>query len=305
MEASQILIAGVGGLGCSWAKGAYLRCEGNADLCLVDADDSSFNDSGSAHLLRLGHALDAVGCAALPPLAEQRMRGYAALARNVLEPVELVLLLTGLGGGTGTGAAHEFARQARQSGAVVIALAALPFDVQESRALIAEEGLERLENIAHVTVRLSLERLARQARDRGKSWQMGAEWVEDLVEGLVRTLMRMGLINLDLMDLRAIVEQEGEATLLVGTGRPDDPEGILQSALMAPLAELDVGGAQGCLIQVEGGVGMTIGQVDEVATLFTDALDSNAQVILGARVSKDLEDTIRVVLLLSGIRSDV
>jgi cell division protein FtsZ len=133
---------------------------------------------------------------------------------------------------------------------------------------------------------------------------MGAEWVEDLVEGLVRTLMRMGLINLDLMDLRAIVEKEGEATLLVGTGRPDDPEGILQSALMAPLAELDVGGAQGCLIQVEGGIGMTIGQVDEVANMFTEALDPNAQVILGARVSDDLEDTIRVVTLLSGIRSD-
>ena len=304
MEASHILIAGVGGLGCSWAKGAHLRCEGNADLCLVDADDASFTDSGSAHLLRLGHALDSVGCAALPPLAEQRMRGYSSLARTVLEPVELVLLLTGLGGGTGTGAAHEFARQARQSGAIVVAVAALPFDVQETRAEIAQEGLQRLEKIAHVTVRLSLERLARQARERGKAWQMGAEWVEDLVEGLVRTLMRMGLINLDLMDLRAIVEKEGEATLLVGTGRPDDPEGILQSALMAPLAELDVGGAQGCLIQVEGGIGMTIGQVDEVANMFTEALDPNAQVIFGARVSDDLEDTIRVVTLLSGIRSD-
>ena len=74
----------------------------------------------------MGHALDSMGCAALPPLAEQRMRGYSELARTILEPVELVLLLTGLGGGTGTGAAHEFARQARQSGAIVVAVAALP-----------------------------------------------------------------------------------------------------------------------------------------------------------------------------------
>ena len=299
MEASHILIAGVGGLGCSWAKGAHARCDGFADMCLVDADDSSFENSDSAHLLRLGHALDSMGCAALPPLAEQRMRGYSALTRTVLEPVELVLLLVGLGGGTGTGAAHEFARQARQSGAIVVAGAALPFD-----AAIAEEGLHRLEKNAHVTVRLSLERLARQARERGKSWQMGAEWVEDLIEGLVRTLMSMGLINLDLMDLRAIVEKKGEATMLVGIGKPDDPEGILESAMMAPLAELDVGGAQGCLIQVEGGVGMTIGQLDEVANMFTDALDPNAQVILGARVSEDLEDTIRVVTLLSGIQAE-
>ena len=161
---------------------------------------------------------------------------------------------------------------------------------------------ERLEKTAHVTVRLSLDRLARQARERGQLWQMGAEWIEDLVDGLVRTLMRMGLINLDLMDLRAIVDQTGEATMLVGVGRPDDPRGILEAALKAPLAAMDVGGAKGCLIQVEGGLGMTIGQVDAVADLFTSALDADAQVILGARVSEDLVDTIRVVTLLAGIR---
>ena len=82
MEASHILIAGVGGVGCSWAKGAHARCEDFADICLVDADDSSFENSDSAHFLRLGHALDSMGCAALPPLAEQRMRGLSALART-------------------------------------------------------------------------------------------------------------------------------------------------------------------------------------------------------------------------------
>ena len=256
----------------------------------------------ASFLLRLGHTLDSVGCAALPPLAEQRMRGYSALANTILEPVELVILLTGLGGGTGTGAAHEFARQARQSGALVLAVAAMPFEVQATRTEIARLGLQRLEHIAHVTVRLSLDRLARQARQQGQTWQMGAEWIEDLVDGLIRTLMKMGLINLDLMDLRAIVDQEGEATMLVGSGRPDDPESILQSAMMAPLSALDVGGASACLIQVEGGLGMTIGQVDAVANIFTEALDDDAQVILGARVSEDLEDTIRVVTLLAGIR---
>jgi len=106
------------------------------------------------------------------------------------------------------------------------------------------------------------------------------------------------------MDLRAIVEQEGNATLLVGVGDPNDPKGILHSAMMAPLAALDVGGAKGCLIQIEGGLGMTLNQVDSVAQLFTEALDRDAQVILGARVSEDLANTMRVVTLLSGIKSE-
>ena len=191
MDADQILIAGVGGLGCAWAKGAKARCTSDTDVLLIDADDESFADAGSAHILRLGHTLDSVGCAALPPLAEQRMRGYTALANTILKPVELVILLTGLGGGTGTGAAHEFARQARQSGALVLAVAAMPFEVQETRTAIAESGLARLQHVAHVTVRLSLDRLARQARQQGQNWQMGAEWVEDLIEGLVRPILNL------------------------------------------------------------------------------------------------------------------
>ena len=301
MDPSNILIAGVGGIGCSWAHQAHQKCLGSAHLVLIDADDSSFQTGEEVHVLRLGHALDSVGCAALPPLAEQRMRGLSTITNQLLDTTELVILLTGLGGGVGTGAAHEFARQARQSGAIVLAVAGLPFESQSTRMEIALEGLERLQRTAHITVRLSLDRLARQARERGQLWQMGAEWIEDLVDGLVRTLMRMGLINLDLMDLRAIVDQTGEATMLVGVGRPDDPKGILEAALKAPLAAMDVGGAKGCLIQVEGGLGMTIGQVDAVADLFTSALDADAQVILGARVSEDLVDTIRVVTLLAGI----
>jgi len=304
MDPSSILIAGVGGIGCAWAYNAHQRCQQSAHLALIDADDESFHTGENIHVVRLGHALDSVGCAALPPLAEQRMRGLNTYTNQLLSNTELVILLTGLGGGVGTGAAQEFARQARQSGAIVLAVAALPFEAQATRLELANEGLIRLENTAHVTVRLSLDRLARQARERGQLWQMGAEWIEDLVDGLVRTLMQMGLINLDLMDLRAIVNQTGEATMLVGIGRPDDPRGILESALRAPLAEMDVSGAKACLIQVEGGLGMTIGQVTAVADLFTSAVDDDAQLIFGARVSEDLEDTIRVVTLLSGIQSN-
>ena len=133
---------------------------------------------------------------------------------------------------------------------------------------------------------------------------MGSEWVEDLIDGLVRTLLPMGLINLDLMDLRAIVQHQGASTMLVGTGHHDQLESLYNATIKAPLAPMNVAGAKGCLLQIEGGMGMTIGQVDEIATALTSAVDSEAQVILGARVSPDLEGTIRIVMLLSGIGED-
>ena len=246
MDGAQILIAGVGGIGCSWAKRAHLRTGHGIDLVLIDSDEATFDDD-DAHVIRLGRDLDSAGCAALPPLGEQRMRQASSVSRTLLEDVELVILLTGLGGGTGTGAAPEFARQARLGGSIVISIAAIPFEAQETRLKVSKEGLSRLEANSDVCVRLSLDRLAWQARERGTDWRHGASWVEEFVDGLVRTLMRLGLINLDMMDLKTIVGHSGGSTLLVGQGHPDDAVGLLEDAMSAPLADLSCDGAKGLL----------------------------------------------------------
>ena len=206
-------------------------------MVLIDADDSSLQ-SKEAHIIRLGKDLDSSGCAALPPLGEQRMRQASSVSRTLLDGVEMVILLTGLGGGTGTGAAPEFARQAKLTGAVVISIAAIPFEAQETRTKVSREGLTRLESNSDVCVRLDLDRLAWQARERGTDWRIGASWVEEFVDGLVRTLMRLGLINLDMMDLKTIVGHSGGSTLLVGQGDPDNAEELLNDAMNAPLANL-------------------------------------------------------------------
>ncbi len=300
MDGAQILIAGVGGLGCSWAKRAHQKTGHGIDLVLIDADESTLSSS-DAHIIRLGKDLDTAGCAALPPLGEQRMRQASGVSRTLLEGVEMVILLTGLGGGTGTGAAPEFARQARLSGAIVISIAALPFEAQETRLKVSKEGLSKLESNSDVCVRLDLDRLAWQARERGTDWRIGASWVEELVDGLVRTLMRLGLINLDMMDLKTIVGHAGGSTLMVGQGDPDDANGLLQDAMSAPLANLSFDGAKACLLQLEGGPGLTVGQVGLIADAFTARFDEDAQVILGARVSDDLQGRIRVVAVVAGL----
>ena len=300
MDGAQILIAGIGGIGCAWANRAHIKAGQGIDLVLIDSDESSF-DSEQAHIIRLGRELDNSGCAALPPLGEQRMRQAASVARQLLEDVELVVLLTGLGGGTGTGAAPEFARQAKLSGAIVISIAAIPFEAQETRGRVSKEGLSRLESNSDVCVRLELDRLAWQARERGTDWRLGASWVEEFVDGLVRTLMRLGLINLDMMDLKTIVGHGGGSTLLVGQGDPDDADGLLEDAMGAPLADMAMDGAKACLLQIEGGPGMTVGQVGKIADAFTTHMDQDAQVILGARTSDDLHGKIRVVAVVAGL----
>ena len=301
MDDTSLLLVGVGGLGCAWAKRAHSRCENHIDLLLIDSDNTGLESQTQAHVLQLGPKLDSTGCAGLPQLGEQRMRSLSNLASRVLEPIELVILLTALGGGSGSGAAPEMARQAKRRGAMVISVAAFPFEAQSTRRSVADNSIASLEEHSDVCVRLSLDRLAWEARERGVDWRLGAAWIEELVEGLVATISRMGLINLDLMDLRSIVAKGGSSTLLVAEGNPEKPMLLFDEAMNAPLYDVNISGARGCLIQVEGGMGMTIHQLNAVTDAFTAGMHRDAQVILGARTTDDLQGKIRVVAIVSGV----
>ena len=103
------------------------------------------------------------------------------------------------------------------------------------------------------------------------------------------------------MDFRTIVEHSGEATILVGSGPTDSLSEVVKTALQSPLSDLDVDGAKGCWIQVEGGPDMTIYHLNTVTEEFVSMLDSNCQVLLGARSSDEMIGRIRVVAVVSGL----
>mgnify|MGYP001193508023 CR=1 FL=1 len=248
MQEGALLIAGVGTLGCAWAKAAQSHVSNWADLALIDADEISMDEVRHANCLLLGDDPSETGCAGMPQLAETRMRSLQPITSHFLEKAEFVFLLTGLGGGSGSGAAVEFARQASQANCMVITVAGMPFEAQTERLKIAEKALDRLTKVSDVCVEISLDRMAWQARERGVDWRQGSAWIEELSEGLIRTLAKVGLINLDLMDLRAIVSKTGASTLLVAEGHCDEAETLYHRARSSPLAALPVDGARGCLL---------------------------------------------------------
>ncbi|MBT7938630.1 MAG: hypothetical protein HN696_05655 [Euryarchaeota archaeon] len=297
---ADILIAGVGGLGCAWAIQAHKKVAANVDLLLIDHPGVERQEA-KAHRLDLGVDGHDAGCASLSQLAHQRMRAHGPNTEVIMQPIELVILMAGLGGGAGSGAAPEFARQARARGALVLSIAALPFESQIARAEVAAKALKELEESSDVCVRLMLDRLAWQARERGADWRKGAHWIVELVDGIVQTICRMGLINLDLMDLRAVVERKGKATMLVAQAPASEPLEVFAKALKSPLDDLAIIGARSCLLQIEGGRGMTVAQVEAVSNAFTQGLHPDALVILGARMSPELEGQLRAVAVVSGI----
>ena len=301
MEAESILIVGVGGIGCKWSSHAHGRCQKLSELLLVDADESSFSSGYEAHCLHLDASGSGKGTAALPNLAAHRLNEGMANIQGMLNNSELVIILTALGGGTGSGAAAEIAARSAEAGSLVISIVGMPFAEQPLRCAIADKAIPAIKRNSDLCIRVSLERLAWQARHRESDWKMGSEWIGELIEGLVTTLARVGKINLDLMDLRTIVGRPGNATLIVGNGATSDPDEVVRMARNSPLSEISIDGAKGCMIQVEGGPDMTLGHLNMVSEAFVSTLDEDCQVILGARASDDLVGRLRLVAVVSGL----
>ena len=210
----EILIAGVGGLGCIWAIEAHSRCSELSELLLIDADESSFEGANEANCLYLDAGGEGRGAAALPSMATHRLRNGIDSISSLLQEAEVLILLTGLGGGMGSGASGELARIANQYGCMVLSIAGLPFAEQPLRCAIAEAAIPSLDTNSSVCIRVSMERLAWQSKSRKANWMTGSGWIAELVEGLVTTLASVGRINLDLMDMRAIINKEGNLSLI-------------------------------------------------------------------------------------------
>ena len=301
VQDGEVLIAGVGGIGCLWALEAHSRCSNLAELLLIDADETSFEGANEANCLFLDSGGEGRGAAALPSMAIHRLRNGADSISELLERAEVLILMAGLGGGMGSGASGELAKMANQYGCMVLSVAGLPFAEQPLRYAIAEEALPSLEANSSVCIRVSMERLAWQSKRRKTEWITGSGWIEELVEGLVTTLARVGRINLDLMDMRAIINKEGNATLIVGTGSSESPNSVVEMARNSPLNDVSIDGAKGCMIQVEGGPDMTLSHLTELTDSFVSSMDPDCQVIMGARVSDEMVGKLRLVAIVSGI----
>ena len=301
MNQGTLLVVGVGGLGCLWAERAHFRCSQFSDLLLIDADEKTFSGSPEAHCLHLDASGEARGAAALPMLAKHRLKEGISDIQPLLDSAELVVVLTCLGGGVGTGASAEFANLARKSDCMVVSIVGFPFAEQPMRYQLAEENFSSVYENSNVCIKVSLERLSWQANQRDLDWKDGAGWIEELIEGLLTTLAKVGRINLDLMDFRTIVERPGNATLLVGSGSTNSLSDVVKMARESPLSDLSVDGAKGCWIQVEGGHDMSLYHLNQVTDEFVSLLDPDCQVLLGARTSDEMVGRIRIVAVVSGL----
>jgi cell division protein FtsZ len=248
-----------------------------------------------------------LGAGSEPRLGEEAARENEADIKKSLQNSDMVFITCGLGGGTGTGSAPIIAETAKKLGCLTVGIVTLPFAMEGHRRYEnAVIGLERLQQLVDTLIVIPNDKLLELAPDLPlhTAFKVADEILTNSVKGIAELVTKAGLVNLDFADIRAVMKGGGVA--LIGVGESDTENRAVEAvekAITNPLLDADIAGANGALINVVGGEDMTLDEARKVVETVSDKLDEEARIIWGAQISKDMEKTIRAMLIVTGVKS--
>ncbi|AIY89642.1 cell division protein FtsZ [Geoglobus acetivorans] len=238
-------------------------------------------------------------------------RKAAELARGVLEDLlrdaHLVFVCAGLGGGTGTGSAPVVAEIAKKQGAIVIGMVQMPFSVERARIEKAREGLEELKKHTDTVIVLDNNKLLEYVPNLPieQAFSVMDQIVAETIKGIVDTITKPSLMNIDYADVRAIMGHGGVAVMLVGEAKSQNKaQEVVRDCLSHPLLEVDYRGATGALIHITGGPDLSIKEAEEIVRDLTFEISDSAMVIWGARIDREFEGIVRVTAIMTGVNPE-
>ena len=272
----------------------------------TDAQDLLYTTSNKKILI--GRELTkGLGAGSDPKIGEEAARETEQEIKKALLDSDMVFITCGLGGGTGTGSVPVIAEIAKKVGALTVGIVTLPFSMEGHRRYEnAIMGLEKLEQIVDTLIVIPNEKLLELAPDLPlhTAFKVADEILTNAVKGIAELVTKAGLVNLDFADIRAIMKGGGVA--LIGVGESDTENRAVEAvekAINNPLLDVDITGANGALINVIGGEDMTLDEARKVVETVSEKLDEDARIIWGAQIGKDMEKTIRTMLIVTGVKS--
>ena len=310
----SIVAVGLGGAGCnvlSWVKERGLT---GGKLVSVNTDATHLRISKADKRILIGAKLTkGLGCGGYPELGEKALHESADEIIKEISEANIMFLVAGLGGGTGSGAITALAEELRSRFVespiphLIIGVVTLPFDVETARMAIAKQGLNRLKNLCDTVVVIDNNRLVKIAGNLPFRDALGVAntTIGKFVKGVTETITTASLINLDYADLRAIMQGAGLASIGIGEGIGEGRvEQAVERALNGRLLDIeDVTKARGLLIHVSGGEDLTLYEVNHAAEIMKRSVPPKAKIVWGARVDQELQGSASVMAVVTGVES--
>ena len=303
----SITVLGVGGAGCNAVNHLAAQPQPGINFAVLNTDAAALGQSAVETKLVLGmKSTRGLGAGGDPECGQAAAEEDSAQIRALCEGADMVFVVAGLGGGTGTGAGPVVARLARESGALVLGVVMLPFDCEgPRRQRQAVLGLQALKGMADGVVSLSNQKALKLIDEKTglrEAFQLTNEFIAEGVRGIWRVLSRPGLINVDFADLCAVIRgQHGESALATVEERGENrARELVERLFVHPLIDggLALTEAAGVLVCIAGGPEMAMAELNYVMEQITRHCEQ-AHIIMGAAVDDDLSDRMMVTLLAS------
>lgn len=307
VSGAKIKVVGIGGGGGNAVNRMIAAGIEGVQFLVANTDLQALRNSSAAVKLQIGEKLTrGLGAGGDPEVGRQSALEDTEKIIEAIEGADMVFITTGLGGGTGTGAAPIIASLATELGALTVAVVTKPFAFEGRRRLRqAEQGLCELRECVDTVITIPNERLL-SAVPKGTPFYDSFRLVDDVllqaVQGISDIITVPGLINVDFADVKTIMEGMGIA--LMGTGSAKGESRAIeatQRAISSPLLEeASIEGARGLLVNITGGTDLTLFEVNEAMSIIHDAADPDANIIFGAVLDSRLADEMKITVIATG-----
>lgn len=304
---ANILVVGMGGAGNNCVSRLHDIGVRGAKTVAVNTDAKHLTISKADQKLLIGRELSkGLGAGGFPAVGRKAAEESERELKKTLEGIDMLYLVCGLGGGTGTGGAPVIAKMAKEMGAIVISSVTMPFKVEGARMGKAEDGLYQLRQVCDTVIVIENDRLLSIAGNLPlqQAFSVADDLVANMIKGITETISQPSLVNLDYADVRAIMHSGGVAT--VGFGESNTKERAnecIVKAMTNPLLEVDYQGGTGALIHIIGGEDLKLDEVNQIGEYVSKMLDPEAQVIWGARIDPNHNGKLKVITIVTGVKS--
>ncbi len=306
---AKIKVIGVGGGGGNAVNRMIQAGIAGIEFMVANTDLQAMQTSLAPTKLQLGAKLTkGLGAGANPDIGRQAALEDTDRILEALSGADMIFIATGMGGGTGTGAAPIIASLAAEIGALTVAVVTKPFNFEgKKRRVQAEQGIRALRDTVDTLITIPNERLlnfVERGTSLNEAFQIADDILRQAVQGISDLITVPGEINLDFADVKTIMHGMGMA--LMGTGVSSGEHRAVeaaQRAISSPLLEeASIEGAKGVLINITGGPDLTLFEVNEAASIIQEAADEEANIIFGTVIDPRMGDDVKVTVIATGIR---
>ena len=307
-QKAKIKVIGVGGGGGNTIDRISEVGISGVEIIAINTDAQDLLYTNADVKILIGRELTkGLGAGSIPKIGEDAAHENEQDIKKAIQDSDMVFITCGMGGGTGTGAAPVVAEITKKAGILTVGVVTMPFAIEGQRRYEnAVVGLERLQKFVDTLIVIPNDKLLELAPDLPlhTAFKVADEILTNSVKGIAELVTKAGLVNLDFADIKAIMSDGGVA--MIGVGESDTENRAIEAvekAIQNPLLDVDISGASGALINVSGGPDLVLDEAKRVIETVAERLDEDARVIWGAQISEDLRNTVRVMLIVTGVTS--